>query len=105
MKILTGFRIVMDDGTYVYINSLKAKLILIILTFVLLASMVFGTVYFFKYSNYSATINKYKDKLETAENQLNKQKEINQSNKAELQSLKDSVAEAEKLIETLKEGE
>ena len=105
MKILTGFRIVMDDGTYVYINSLKAKLILIILTFVLLASMVFGTVYFLKYSNYSSTINNYKDKLETAENQLNKQKEINQSNKAELQSLKDSVAEAEKLIETLKEGE
>ena len=105
MKILTGFRIVMDDGTYVYINSLKAKLILIILTFVLLTSMAFGTVYYLKYSNYSATINNYKVKLEIAENQLKKQKEINQSNKAELQSLKDSVAEAEQLIVTLKEGE
>ncbi|MDF3003342.1 MAG: hypothetical protein K0Q48_3461, partial [Bacillota bacterium] len=34
-----------------------------------------------------------------------KEKKINQSNKAELQSLKNSVAEAEQLIKTLKEGE
>lgn len=105
MKILSGFRIVMDNGTYVYINSFKAKLVLVIITIVLLTSMAFGTVYYVKYSTYSATINNYRVKLETAEKQLEKEKKINQSNQAELQSLKNSVAEAEQLIETLKEGE
>ncbi len=105
MKILSGFRIVMDDGTYVYINAMKAKLVLATITVVLLASMIFGTVYYLKYSTYSATINKYKEKLEIAEKQLEQEKEINQANMAELQSLQNSVAEAEQLIKTLKEGE
>ena len=105
MKILSGFRIVMDNGTYVYINSFKAKLVLAIITIVLLTSMVFGTVYYLKYNTYSATINNYRVKLEIAEKQLEKEKKINESNKAELQSLKNSVAEAEQLIKTLKEGE
>jgi Tfp pilus assembly protein PilO len=105
MKILSGFRIVMDDGTYVYINSLKAKLILVIFTLVLLTSMAFGTVYYVKYSTYSATINNYGEKLQITEKQLKKEKKINQSNEAELQSLKNSVVEAEQLIKTLKEGE
>ena len=61
MKKLSGFRIVMDNGTYVYINSLKAKLLLAAITIVLLSSMIFGTVYFVKYSTYSTTINNYKD--------------------------------------------
>ena len=105
MKILSGFRIVMDNGTYVYINSFKAKLVLAIITTVLLASMAFGTVYYLKYNTYSATINNCKAKLEIAEKQLEKEKRINESNKAELQSLKNSVAKAEQLIKTLKEGE
>lgn len=105
MKILSGFRIVMDDGTYMYINSFKAKLVMVIITIVLLSSMVFGTVYYLKYSTHSATINNYKAKLEIAEKQLEKEKKINLSNKAELQSLKNSVVEAEQLIKTLKEGE
>ena len=105
MKMLSGFRIVMDDGTYVYINSFKAKLVLVIITIVLLTSMAFGTVYYLKYNTYSATINNYRVKLEMAEKQLEKGKKINELNKAELQSLKNSVAEAEQLIETLKEGE
>ena len=105
MKILSGFRLVMDNGTYVYINSFKAKLVLAIVTIVLLTSMAFGTVYYFKYSTYSATINNYRVKLEIAEKQLEKEKKTNESNKAELQSLKNSVAEAEQLIKTLKEGE
>lgn len=105
MKILSGFRIVMDDGTYVYINSLKAKLILVIFTIVLLTSMTFGTVYYVKYITYSTTLNNYREKLEIAEKQLKKEKNINQSNEAELKSLKNSVQEAEQLIKTLKEGE
>lgn len=105
MKILSGFRIVMDNGTYVYINSFKAKLVLVIITIVLLTSMTFGTVYYVKFSTYSATINNYKVKLETTEKQLEKEKKINQSNQEQLQSLKNSVAEAEQLIKTLQEGE
>jgi Tfp pilus assembly protein PilO len=95
----------MDDGTYVYINAFKAKLVLAIITIVLLTSMVFGTVYYVKYSTYSATINNYREKLEIAEKQFEKEQKINQSNMAELQSLKNSVAESEQLIKTLKEGE
>ncbi len=105
MKILSGFRIVMDNGTYVYIDSFKAKLVLVIITIVLLASMAFGTVYYLKYNTYSATINNCRAKLEIAEKQLEKEKRINESNKTELQSLKSSIAEAEQLIKTLKEGE